>query len=210
MSWFFPSGGQSIGASASLSVPPMNIQGWFPLWLIDLLAAQGTLKSLQYHNSKASVFQHSAFFMAQLSHLYMTTGKTIALTIQTFVGKVISLLFNMLSRFVMVFLPRRKIQYKRVWNAALGCNLKNNRMISVRFQGKSFNITVIQVYAPATNAKEAEAKQFNADLQDLLELTPKWDVLFILEDWNTKVGSQEIFGVTGKFVLWAQNEWGKS
>ena len=71
-------------------------------------------------------------------------------------------------------------------------------MISVRFQGKPFNITVIQVYAPATNAKEAEVEQF---YEDLLELTPKQDVLFILEDWNAKVGSQDISGVTGKFGL---------
>ena len=71
-------------------------------------------------------------------------------------------------------------------------------MISVRFQGKPFNITVIQVYAPATNAKEAEVEQF---YEDLLELTPKQDVLFILEDWNSKVGSQDISGVTGKFGL---------
>ena len=80
---------------------------------------------------------------------------------------------------------------KRVQNAVLGCNLKNNRMISVRFQGKPFNITVIQVYAPTSNAEEAEVEQFYEDLQDLLELTPKKDVLFIIGDWNAKVGSQE-------------------
>ena len=73
---------------------------------------------------------------------------------------------------------------KRVRNAALGYNLKNNRMISVRFQGKPFNITVIQVYAPTSNAEEAEVKRFYGDLQDLLELTPKKDVLFIIGDWN--------------------------
>ena len=71
---------------------------------------------------------------------------------------------------------------KRVWNAVLGCNLKNNRMISVCFQGKPFNITVIQVYAPTSNAEEAEIKQFYEDLQDFLELTPKKDVLFIMGD----------------------------
>ena len=76
-------------------------------WL-DLLAVQGTLKSLQHHSSKASILWHSAFFVVQLSHPYMTTGKTIALTRWTFVGKVISLLFNMLSRFVIAFLPRSK------------------------------------------------------------------------------------------------------
>ena len=89
---------------------------------------------------------------------------------------------------------------KRVQNAVLGCNLKNDRMISVRFQGKPFNITVIQVYAPTSNAEEAEVEQFFEDLQDLLE-TPKEGVLFIIGDWNAKVGSQEIPGVTGKFSL---------
>ena len=88
---------------------------------------------------------------------------------------------------------------KKVRNAVLGCNLKNNRMISVRFQGKPFNITGIQVYAPTSNAEEAE--QFNEDLQALLELTPKKDVLFITGDWNAKVGSQETPGITGKFGL---------
>ena len=77
---------------------------------------------------------------------------------------------------------------KRVRNAVLGCNLKNDRMISVRFQGKSFSITVIQVYAPTSNAEEAEVERFYEDLQDLLELTPKIDVLFIIGDWNAKVG----------------------
>ena len=93
---------------------------------------------------------------------------------------------------------------KRVRNAVLGCNLKNNRMISVCFQGKPFNITVIQVYAPTSNAEEAE--RFYEDLQDLLELTPKKDVLFLIGDWNAKVGSQEILGETGKFGLGVQNE----
>ena len=82
-------------------------------------------------------------------------------------------------------------------------------IISIRFQGKPFNITVIQVYAPTTNAEEAEAEQFYEDLQDLLELTPKKDVLFIIGDWNAKVGSQEIPGVTGKFGLGVQNEAGQ-
>ena len=95
VSWLFAWGSQSIGASALVSV---NIQGWFPLGLtgfIYLLAVQGTFKSLlQHHNSKASILQWSTFFMVQLSHPYMTTGKTIALTICTFVGKVISLLFR--------------------------------------------------------------------------------------------------------------------
>ena len=90
---------------------------------------------------------------------------------------------------------------KRVRNAVLGCNLKNDRMISIRFQGKPFNITVIQVYTPTNNAEE--------DLQDFLELTPKKDVLFIIRDWNAKVGSQDIPGVTGKFGLGVQNEAGQ-
>ena len=95
---------------------------------------------------------------------------------------------------------------KRVRNAVLGCNLKNDRMISVRFQGKPFNIMVIQVYAPTSNAEEAEVELFYEDLQDLLELTPKKDVLFIIGDWNAKVGSQETSEVTGKFGLGVQNE----
>ena len=82
-------------------------------------------------------------------------------------------------------------------------------MISVRFQGKPFNITVIQVYAPTSNAEEAEVEWFYEDLQDLLELTPKKDVLLIIGDWNAKVGSQEIPGVTGKYGLGVQNESGK-
>ena len=77
---------------------------------------------------------------------------------------------------------------KGVWNAVLGCNLKSDRMISVHFQGKSFNTTVIQAYAPTSNAEEAEVDQFYEDLQDLLEQTHKKDVLFIIRDWNTKVG----------------------
>ena len=82
-------------------------------------------------------------------------------------------------------------------------------MISVRFQGKPFNITVIQVYAPTSNAEVVEAEQFEEDLQDLLELTPKKDVLFIIGDWNAKVGSQETPGVTGKFGLGVWNEAGQ-
>ena len=120
---------------------------------------------------------------------------------------------------------------KRVWNAVLGCNLKNDRMIFVHFQGKSFNITEIQVYALTSNTEEAEVEQFYEDLQDFLELTPKRDVLFIIGDWNAKVGSikwyqvyqmiylisndtwyikwyQMIPGVTGRFGLGVQNEAG--
>ena len=98
---------------------------------------------------------------------------------------------------------------KRLQNAVLGCNLKNDRMISVHFQGKPFNITVIQAYAPTSNAEEAEVEWFYEDLQDLSELTPKKDVLFIIGAWNAKVGSQETPGVTGKFGLEIQNEAGK-
>ena len=116
MSQLFPSGGQSIGVSASTSVLPMNTQDWFPLrwtgWIsfkVDWLDLQGTLKSLlQHHSSKASILRRSAFFTVQLSHSYMTTGKTIALTRRTFVDKVMSLLLNMLSRLVITFLPRSK------------------------------------------------------------------------------------------------------
>ena len=78
---------------------------------------------------------------------------------------------------------------KRVQNAVLGCNLKNDRMISVRFQGKPFNITVIQAHTPTSNAEEAEIERFYEDLQHVLELTPKRDVLFIIGDWNAQVGS---------------------
>ena len=98
---------------------------------------------------------------------------------------------------------------KRVRNAVLGCNLKNDRMISVRFQDKPFSTTVIQVYAPTSNAEEAEVEWFYEDLQDLLELTPKKDVLFITGDWNAKVGSQETPGVTRKFGLGIRNEAGQ-
>ena len=87
---------------------------------------------------------------------------------------------------------------KRVQSAVLGCNLKYDRMISVRFQGKPFNIMVFQVYTPTSNAEEAEVEGFCEDPQDLLELTSKKDVLFITGDWNVKVGRQETPGVTGK------------
>ena len=104
MSQLFASGGQSIGVSGSTSVLPMNTQDW-----LDLLAVQGTLKSLlQHHSSKESILWRSAFFIVQLSHPYMTTGKAIALTRRSFVSKVMSLLFNMLSRLVIAFLTRSK------------------------------------------------------------------------------------------------------
>ena len=110
MSQFFASGGQSIGVSASTLVLPMNIQDWFPLgwtgWIS--LKSRGLSSLLQHHSLKASIVWLSAFFMVQLSHPYMTTGKTIALTRWTFVGKVMTLLFNMLSRLVITFYPRIK------------------------------------------------------------------------------------------------------
>ena len=97
-----------------------------------------------------------------------------------------------------------------VRNAVLERNLKNDRMISVRFQGKPFSIMVIQVYAPTSNTEEAEVERFYEDLQDLLELTPPKDVFFIIGDWNAKVGSQETPGETGKFGLARiQNEAGQ-
>ena len=95
---------------------------------------------------------------------------------------------------------------KRVQKTVLGCNLKNNGRVSVHSQGKPFNITVIQVYAPTSNAEEAEVEWFHEDLQDILELTPAKYVLFIIGDWNGKVGSQETPGVTGKFGLGMWNE----
>ena len=98
---------------------------------------------------------------------------------------------------------------KGVQNAVLRYNLKNGRMISACFQGKPSNITVIQVYALTSNAEEAEAEQFYEDLQDLLELIPQRDVLFIIGDWNAKVGSQETPGVIGKFGLGIWNEAGQ-
>ena len=98
---------------------------------------------------------------------------------------------------------------ERVQNAGLGCNLKRDRMISVCFQGKPFNITVIQVYALTSNAEEPEVERFYEDLQDLLELTPPKDVLFIIGDWNAKVISQETPGVTGEFGLGIRNEAGQ-
>jgi len=110
LSQFFASGGQSIGVSASASVLAMSIQDWFPLGLTGWISLQSKGLSRVFSNtsSKASILQLSAFFIVQLSHPYMTTGKTIALTRRTFVGKVMSLLFNMLSRLVIAFLPRSK------------------------------------------------------------------------------------------------------
>ena len=166
----------------------------------------------------------------------MTTGKTIALTRRTFVDKVMSLYLEVVKQEEEILgiselkwtemgefnLDDRNIYYcgqesirrnevaiivtKESQNAVLGCNLKNDRMISVHFQGKPFNITVIQVYALTSNAEEAEVEQFYEDLQDLIELTPPKDAFFIIGDWNSKVGSQEKRGVTGKFGLGLENE----
>ena len=112
MSQFFPSGGQSIGISASTSVLPMNIQDWFPLGWTGWISLQSKglswMSLLQHHSSKASFLWCSAFFIVQLSHPYMTTGKTIAVSRRTFVGKVMSLLFNMLSSLVIAVIPRSK------------------------------------------------------------------------------------------------------
>ena len=106
MSLFFASGGQNIGVSASASVLPMNIQDWFPLGWTGCISLQSNGLSRVFSNT--TVQKHTTFFIVQLSHPYMTTGKTTTLTIWTFVGKVMSLLFNMLSRLVITFLPRSK------------------------------------------------------------------------------------------------------
>ena len=98
-------------------------------------------------------------------------------------------------------LRRNGVANKRVPNAVLGCNLKNDRMISVHFQGKPFNITIIQVYAPTSNAEEVEDEWFYEDLQDLLELTPKKDVLLVIGDCNAKVGSQESPRVASNHII---------
>ena len=110
MSQFFTSGGQNIGVSASASVLPMNTQDWSPLGWTGWISFQseGLSSLLQHQSSKASILQCSAFFMVQFWHPYMTTGKTVALTRQSFVSKVVSLLFNMLSSLVITFLPRSK------------------------------------------------------------------------------------------------------
>ena len=152
MSRLFASGGQSTGASASASDLPMNIQGWFPLVLIDLLAVQGTRKSLLWHyNSKASILQRSAFFVVQVSHPYMTTGKNkkkqkkqIDLTIWTFVSKVISLLFNVLSRFVIAFLPRRKCLLIS-WLKSLSTVILESKKI------KSVTASIFPIYLPCSD-----------------------------------------------------------
>ena len=98
---------------------------------------------------------------------------------------------------------------KRVQNAVLGCNIKNDRMILVHFQGKTFSITIIQVFAPTTILKKLKLNSARKTYETLLELIPKIDVIFIIGDWNAKVGSQEIPGITGKLGLGVQNEAGQ-
>ena len=133
MSQSFTSGGQSIGVSTSAPVLPVNTQNWFPLGLIDWISfqsVQGTIKSrLQHHSSKASILRCSAFFIVQLSHPYMTTGKIIALTRRTFADKVMSLLFNMLSRLVITFLPRSKCLLISWLQSPFAVILETNKII---------------------------------------------------------------------------------
>ena len=114
MSQLFTWGGQSTGVSASASVLPMHIQDWSPLGWTDCISllSKGLSRVLQHHSSKASILRRSAFFIVQLSHPYLTTRKSTALTRWTFVGKVMSLLYNMLSRLVIAFLPSRKSECK--------------------------------------------------------------------------------------------------
>ena len=150
MSQLFASGGSSIGASPSALVLPIEYSRMisFRIDWFDLLAVQGTLKSrLQHQSSKASILRCSAFFVVQLSHPYMTTGKAIALTIWTFVGKVMSLLFNMQSRLVIAFLPRRKhllISWLQSPSAVIleppPSKKKNNNKGTQMFGGQSFNL----------------------------------------------------------------------
>ena len=142
MTQLFKSGGQSI-KSFSFSISPSNEDSglisfgtdWF-----DLLVVQGTLKTLlQHHSSKASILQRSAFFIVQLSYPYVTTGKTIALTIRTFVSKVVSLLFNMLSRFVIAFLPRSK-------HLLIPCL---QLLSAVIFESKKINSVIVSIISPS-------------------------------------------------------------
>ena len=129
MSPFFSSSGQSVGPSASKSVLPMNGLVIFRADWFDLYTVQGTLQSLlQNHSLKASILSHSAFFMLQISHPYMTTGKITALTIWTFVRKVMSLLFNKLSRFVIAFLSRNKHLFISWWQSPLAVILEPKKI----------------------------------------------------------------------------------
>ena len=131
----FASGGQNIGASASASVLPTNIQDWFPLGLTGWISLQskGLSSLLQHHSSKASVLWHSAFLIGQLSHPYVTTGKTIALTRWTFFGKLISLLFHMLSRLIIAFFLKSKIffNFMAIVTISSDFEAQENSMISL-------------------------------------------------------------------------------
>ena len=144
-SWLFALGNQSIEASASATVLTMDIHGWFPLGLTDLLAFQETLKCLlQHHNSKVSILPCSTFFMVQLSHPYMTASKTIALIIWTLVGKVMSLLFNMLPSLAIAFLPRRK-HLLISWLQSLSTVILEPKKI------KSISFHIFPIYLPWSN-----------------------------------------------------------
>ena len=158
MSQLFASGSQSIGASASASVLPNYIQSWFPLRLtrFDLIAVQGTLKSLlQHHSSKASILWHLAFFMVQFSHPCVTTGETIALTIWTFVSKVMCLLFNTPSMFVITFLPRRK-QLLISWLQSLSAVILEPKKI------KSATVSIFSwIQTPRIDLDRAATKLFS-------------------------------------------------
>ena len=150
MSQLFASGGQSIGVSVSASVLLMIIQDWFPLGWTGWISSQskGLSSLFQHHSSKASILQRSAFFIVQLSHPFMTTGKTKALTRQTFVGKVMSLLFSMLSSLIIAFLPRSK--YLLIsWLKSPSAVILEPKKESHFFEGfhKSMYITYMNMYA---------------------------------------------------------------
>ena len=153
MSWLFALGRKSFCASASTKVFPMSIQGWFLLWLTGLISllSKGLKSLLKHHSSEASIFWHSVFLMVQLSHLYLTTGKTIALTLWTFVSKVMSLLFNTHSSFVIPSLPGSKCLISwlqshlwwfwspRDWNCRLSHNLHSGSPLIVLDKLHSWN-----------------------------------------------------------------------
>ena len=202
-SWLFASGGHSIGASALAPVLPRNIQCCFPLGLTGLISllskARDSIKFSPTHNSEASVFRRSALFMVQLSHLYMTTGKTVALTIWTFVGKVMPLLFNMLFGFVIAFLPWSKLVLAiiRVMRCDPDCKslerevnfpgqhggLQQNEsytqnLTAARLQGWN-NLTLDKYPSPFTVYRQIPFKKKSNDWQrpfPLHFLAHKWDV----------------------------------
>ena len=213
MSQLFTWGGQSIGVLASASVLPMNTQDWSPSGWTGWISLQ--FKGISRVFSNTTVQKHQ-FFSAQLSsqsnshiHTWPLEKPRQTGSGQTRDGKSECWhfrnqrtkmdwngWFNSDDHYIYYCgqksLRRKKaaiIVNKRVWNAVLGCNLKNDRMTSVCFQGKPFNITIIQVYALTSNVEEAEVEWFYEDLQDLLELTAKKDVLFIIGDRNAKLGS---------------------